>query len=331
MTRWPLLSLLVLAACPKQGGGPTAPAQPGVGCPTASDFYMATYVQPPEGVQGYTGWVLPLHTATVASVQGQPGFTTIDASAAAAAGMPAPPPSVWVMPPGAAMCKATAGRYYAAAIEGSTPSIAYCVELTGCPAPKEPGDVSAIALVSVSPPSECKVAPLRPIATRLGEVDDKGTWSPPTKETPLPAEVASLVPADACTGPGCEKLWSVAALEQGGKPVAYGAAVNWVQDRPQPGACRWQTTRWSGSFVVGPDGALTKLTEGQDHTLALTFALSDRSGRTLLVAQGPGEYTAYDLSGGAATVGRHLVWLVEEPEAYEAVDHLGPECPPPTP
>ncbi|MDX2086840.1 MAG: hypothetical protein SFX73_03270 [Kofleriaceae bacterium] len=326
MSRWPLLSLLVLAACPKKNAELNTPREPGIGCPSAGFVYMATYVAPPEGEQGYTGWVLPLHDVAVPSVQGQPGFTNIDPAAALAAGVPAPPVAdIWLAPPHAELCKVAVGRFYAAAIDGKAPNIAYGVELTGCPAPKDPSEGHAIAMVSAAPPTECKLVPPKLLASRLGELDPNGTWTPPTKETAMPDAFAALVPTRECTAPTCEKLWSVAAVEEGGATVAYGGAVNWVTKAG--GACPWSTEAWSGFFIPGPDGALTKVTAEQDHPLALTVLLTDSQGRKVLVAQGPGEYTTYDVADGTATVGRHLVWLREEPEAYEALDHLGPDCP----
>jgi len=51
----------------------------------------------------------------------------------------------------------------------------------------------------------------------------------------------------------------------------------------------------------------------------------------VLLAQGPGEYTAYDVAAGVATVGHHVVWSVQELGPEDAVDHLGPDCSVPSP
>lgn len=325
MHRWLLVTLVVLcAACPKKTTATTVAPQAGVGCPTASGVYVASYAQPPQGEQGHTGWVLPLHDVKVASIEGQPGYAAIDAAAATAAGVPAPPRTIWLLPPNAPACQATIGGFYAAAIDTATPNIAYGVELTGCPPPSDPSDAVAIGLVSDAPPSDCKAYPPRPIATRLGEVDKANQWTPPTKETPIPPALQTLVPAKDCVAPTCEKLWAFAQVDLDKQPVAYAGAVNWVTGT----ACPYQTESWSGFFVPGPDGSLVQVTAGQDHPLSLTVILGDSSGRRILLAQGTGEYTAYDLANGAATVGRHLVWLVAGPEAYQGLDHLGPECSP---
>jgi hypothetical protein len=321
---WTLV-VAILAGCPAKRTDPVVAPAAGAGCPTASGVHVASYAQPPEGEQGHTGWVLPLHDAQVASIEGQPGYAPLDPAAAAAAGVPTPPRTIWLLPPNAPMCQATVGSFYAAAIDAPTPNIAYGVELTGCPAPSDASDAVAIALISDAPPSDCRAYPPRPIASRLGELDQANQWTPPTKETPIPPALDKLIPVKDCTAPTCEKLWSIAQVEIDHKPVAWAGAVNWVTGT----MCPYQTEAWSGFFLAGPDGTAVQITDGQDHPLALTVVLADSTGRRVLLAQGTGEYTAYDLANGAATVGRHLVWLVAGPEAYQDLDHLGPECPGP--
>ena len=105
--------------------------------------------------------------------------------------------------------------------------------------------------------------------------------------------------------------------------------MNWVAIPPGDGPdkqCEWKVERFSGFFVAGPDGAPVKVTEAQDHPLVLSAVLADSAGAKVLLATGPGEYSTYDLGGGAARVGRHLVWLALHPEAYPPVDLLGPDC-----
>jgi hypothetical protein len=145
------------------------------------------------------------------------------------------------------------------------------------------------------------------------------------KDTPIPPEIAKVVPAKSCTPPACEPLWSIAQIDVGGKPIAWAGALNWLAtDAGEP--CKWKAERFSGFFVAGPDGAPVRVTEGQDHPLALTAVLADKSGAKVLVAEGPGEYSTYDLANGAATLARHLVWFRPDPESYDVVDHLGPVC-----
>lgn len=327
--------LLLLAACPaKPAQPPPQTQQPGVGCPTAQNVYLAQYVRPPEGQPGYAGWALALHHAKVDSLEGKPAFGAIDQATATAAGVPPAPPSVWILPPNAPLCKATIGGYYAEAIDAPTKNISYGVTLAGCPAPADPNDAGvAIAMVSNEPPSECQPIAPRGVAARLGG-GEKGAWSPPTKETPIPATFGSIIPERACTAPNCEKLWSVAQVDIANKAVAWSVAVNWIDVPPAADpktACSWRVDTFSGFFAAGPDGAPIKIMDGQDHPLALFVVLADKAGAKVLVADGTGEYSTYDLANGAATLGRHVVWMIDDPQAYGAVDHLGPECPPPTP
>lgn len=324
------LLALPLTACPKPGGGGGGggpPAQLGVGCPAASNVYVASYVTPEEGSKGYTGWVLPLHDKIVDSLDGVAEYSAIDGAAASAAGVPAPPPTMWLL--GQAPCKATVGSYYAAKVESPTPNITYGVELGGCPAPQDPNNASSIVVAVDSPPNECQLVAPRGVAQRLGEMDDKGVWKRPTKETPIPPDIAKLAPPKTCTPPACEALWSIAQVDVGGKAVAWAGAMNWLaipDGATQDTQCEWKAERFSGFFVAGPDGAPVKVTEGQDHPLALTAVLADKTGPKVLVAEGPGEYSTYDLGGGKAALGRHLVWLRPHPDSYEVVDHLGPVC-----
>ena len=325
------LVLALLAACPsKKPTGTTTPppSVPGVGCPAASNVYVASFVSPPQGEQGHSGWVLPLHAAKVDSVDGRPGYAPIDAATAQAAGVPAAPTNLWLVMPNAPSCKPTLGTYYAAAID-TPPNISYGVELVGCPAPQDPSDAVAIVLVSDAPPSECKVYPPRPVAARLGEVDKQGIWSRPQKETPIPPAFAVAVPQRACTAPDCEMLWSIAEVNVDGKPVAWAGAVNWLEippGSPPQSQCQWKADTFSGFFIAGPDGAPVQVTTGQDHPLVLSAVLADKTGAHVLLAEGTGEYTAYDLANGVAAVGRHLVWLFGPPDSYGALDKIGPEC-----
>jgi len=324
-----LALLFVLAACPAKKPVTPPPPVPGVGCPAASGVFVASFVQPPQGEQGHTGWVLPLHDAAMPSVQGIASYAPIDTATAQGAGVPAAPPSVWLVVPGAAACKATIGTYFAAAIE-QPPNVSYGVELTGCPAPQNPEDGVAIALVSDAPPSECRIYPPRPVAARLGDMDKQNQWSRPTKETPIPPAFVTAVPQHACTAPDCETLWSIAQVDVDGKPTAWSGAVNWLTipaGSPPSAQCTWRAETFSGFFVAGPTGSPVQVIDGQDHPLLLTAVLADKTGPHVMLAEGTGEYTSYDLANGVPVVGRHLVWLHAPPEAYGALDKIGPDCP----
>ncbi|MBX3158428.1 MAG: hypothetical protein KF773_20840 [Deltaproteobacteria bacterium] len=331
--------LALLGGCPPKRGGGGPVVDTGVGCPPASGVYVASFQtpdedHPPAGAPTAPpkgNWVLPLADKIVPSLEGVPAYATIDAAAASAAGVPAPPTNIWLLAPGAAApCRATIGAYYAASVdEGGEPNMTYGVELAGCPAPPDPNG-TAIALVSDAAPTECKAIAPRQIAQRLSEPPAKegDPWKRPTRETPIPEAIAGAIPARACAAPGCEKLYAIGQVDVGGKPVAYGAALNYmtVPDGAADRPCDWTSDdTFAGFFVVGPSGAPVRVTEGQDHPLALTAVLADRGGPKVLLAEGPGEYTAYALDGGTARVGRHLVWYLPHPDAY-AIDRLGPDC-----
>src|SRR5947208_3105544 len=104
-----LACLLVLAGCPPKGGGVATPVSNGIGCPSASGVYVASYATPDEGGKGHTGWVLPLADKIVPSVDGIADYATIDAAAAQAANVPAPPLNLYLMAPNTRPCRPTIG------------------------------------------------------------------------------------------------------------------------------------------------------------------------------------------------------------------------------
>lgn len=324
--------LLAVAGCPaKTGpGGPLPPGGggPGVGCPSANDVFIASYLAPEEGGKGYSGWVLPLLDKTVDKLDGVPEFGILDAAGIKEAGVPTPPQNLWMLGADGKPCKLTVGPTYAAAIDAPTKNIAYGVELSGCAAPPDPERASAIVVASAQTPSECQLIGPKGVAQRLGEVDKQNQWQRPTKETPIPPALAALMPKHDCKAPQCEALWSIAQIEVNNTTVAWAGAVNWLE-ASDPNPCNWKGERFSGFFVAGPDNTPIQVTEGQDHKLALTAVLADKGGAKVLVAEGPGEYSTYMLGGGMAALAHHLVWLLPHPDSYEGVDHLGPACEPP--
>jgi len=321
--------LLLLTACPKKT--PTGPApSAGVGCPPASGVYIASYLTPEEGSKGggHTGWVLPLHDRTVDTLDGVIEYAQIDAAAAQAAGVPAPPQTLWLMLANQAPCKVTFGSFYAAAIDAPTKNIAYGIELSGCAPPANTAPETAVVLASAEPPGQCSVVAPKLAGARVGDMTKDGKWTAPTKASAIPPVIEAQVPAHDCTAPACEKLYSIGQVElAAGKPIAWAALVNWLAVGDAAKQCEWKAETWSGFFVAGADGAPVKVTDGQDHPLALFGVLADQGGAKVVLAVGPGEYTAYDYASGAVTVGRHLVWLRPHPDSYDEIHQLGPDCP----
>jgi hypothetical protein len=279
-----------------------------------------------EAGKGRSGWAVPLH---VTALSGDvPDYASIDAAAASAAGVPAAPTGpLWLATATGAPCQAKVGGYYAAKIEGPPASVSYGFELDGCAAPKNPDEAGGIVLASQQAPTGCRFEVPQPIAGRLGDTDAKTKrWQAPTKESPLPKPVSDTLPQKTCTAPACETLWAFAAVTIDGQPVAWTGAVNWLQINNEPDQCAWQAERVSG-FWIASQGAAVKVTEGQEqHSLPLIAVLADGGGAKVALAEANGEYVTYDLSPGRATLGHRVVWMHAPPQAWEAVDHLGPIC-----
>lgn len=314
--------VLALAACPSKSSTTTPQPQTGAGCPSAAGVYLASYVTQDPG-KGRSGWAVALN-ATPAPADAA-DYTNVDAAAASAAGVPAPPTgTLWLVTPGAAPCRATVGRYYAAKIDQSE---SYGFELEGCPAPKNPDEGGGIVMVSEQPPAGCRFEPPQPIAGRLGEMDANKQWQPPTKESPLPPALAGALPAHECAPPSCEKLWAFAEVKIGGQVVAWTGAYNWLQVGDPAQQCQWPAERVSGFWIPAQDGAI-KVGEGDEHSLPLIAVLADAGGAKVALAEANGEYATYDLAPGSATLGHRVVWTIAPRQAWEAIDHLGPICEP---
>jgi hypothetical protein len=314
-------ALLVLAACPKKGTQSTV--QAGGGCPSASGVFVASYVSQDAG-KGRSGWVVPLYAAPLADPQ-VADYASIEASAASAAGVPAAPTgTLWLQTSTGASCRGKLGSYYVAKIDGPPTSVSYGIELDGCPAPKNPEEAGGIVLVTEQEPSGCRFEVPQPIAGRLGTVDAQKKWQRPTKESPVPAALASALPQKPCNAPDCETLWAFAEVKVGGQTVAWTGAINWLDVR-DPDQCSWQAQRDSG-FWIPTDGGATKVTEGQEHSLPLLAVLADGTGAKVALAEANGLYATYDLAPGRATLGRRVMWMIAPAEAWQAIDNLGPLC-----
>jgi hypothetical protein len=327
--------LLLLAACPPKntatvGSKPEIPNGPP--CPAASGVYTASFVTQ-EG--GRSGWVVPLSAMQVdpGASEHVPDYQNIDVTAASASGMPSPPTgTVWLMTSAGAPCRAAIGKTYAAKLPGPPASLSYGVEVDGCPPPQDPQESGGLLFAAEQAPTGCQLAAPRPIASRMGEVDQQKIWHRPTTETPIPPALAAVIPAHDCKPPGCETLWAIGVVELADRPVAWAGAVNWVTIDDPATPCTWKTERYSGFWIPGPDGKPTKIDEGQTHSLVLSAVLIDKAGPKALLAEGPGEYATYDLAGppGQAKLARHATWMLAPNDAWDMVDHLGAPCERPT-
>lgn len=325
-----LALLLVLAACPPKSTGPTATTTPppptGAGCPTADGVFVASYVTDAPG-RG-AGWVMPLHAMKVEPGAQVPEYQQVDAATAAASGVPAAPAAtMWLVTEGAAPCKVTTRGYYAAKIAGPPASLSYGAELEGCPAPADPQEGGGIVLVSQESPGACRFEVPKPVAARLGDMDQAQQWHAPTTSTPIPPALAPVIPQHECAAPGCEQLWAFGEVDINNAPVAWSGAVNWLTIGKPEDACHWKAEQFSALFIPGPGGTPQKLDNPGDHALALTAVLADTTGAKVLFAEGPGEYATYDLAPGAAKLAHHVQWMLAPDEEWAMIDHLGPLCP----
>ncbi|HEY1547667.1 MAG TPA: hypothetical protein VGG28_07605 [Kofleriaceae bacterium] len=321
-------ALAPLAACPpQQAPQPPQPQIQGAGCPAASGVYLASYASQDAG-KGRTGWVMPLHAKADAGSDA-PDYQAIDDATATAAGVPASPTgNLWLVTGNAPPCMLKVGGHYQARIETS---LTYGVEIDGCPAPTDPQDGTGIVLLSQDTPSSCTFQAPQPVAGRLGQMTGPKAWQKPEagKDTPIPPELAPLVPQHECAAPGCEQLWAVGEVRVDSKPVVWAAAVNWLTVGDPANVCDWKAERWSGFFVPGADGAPQKVTEGLTHPLALSAVLVDHSGARVILAEGPGEYATYDITPpGGAKLGQLVTWMAAPDDEWAAIDHLGPTCEP---
>lgn len=320
----------LLAACPKgqSGTGPT-PQGAGAGCPAGTGVYIASYVQQ-EPAKGRSGWVVPLHATPAAA--DTPEYAPIDPGTASAAGAPpAPAGALWLPSASGQPCRGTVGKHYVAKIDGqggAAASASYGFELDGCPPPANAEEGGGIVLVSEQAPTGCRFEGPQPAAARLGEMDAQKQWQRPAKETPIPPALAALIPQKQCAAPACETLWAFGEVKVNNQTVAWTGAVNWLAVGDPAQQCSWPAERFSGFFVPGPGGTAVKVTEGQSHSLVLSAVLADGAGAKVLLAEGPGEYATYDLVGGTPKLARAASWMIAPPDAWEAVDHLGPICEP---
>jgi hypothetical protein len=328
MRRVVCVSLLAfVAACPPPPAQPPAqPQLPSAGCPSASGVFLASYATQEPG-KGRTGWVMPLFAPPPASLAGGAdvaAYAPIDATTAKQAGVPAAPAgNLWLVSGNAPPCQVKLGSYYAANIENH---VAYGVEIDGCPAPSDPQEGTGVALVSQDPPSSCTFVEPQPVAARLGQMTGPKSWQKPDKETPMPPEIAALVPPHDCTEPSCEKLWAVGEVKVGDKPVAWAAAVNWLALGDPVFTCDWKAEHWSGFFA--PDATGNPVKVETTHPLALSSVLTDRSGARVLLAEGPGEYATYDVTPDGAKLGHDVTWLSVGDDEWATIDRLGPLCEP---
>jgi hypothetical protein len=308
-------ALVAIAACVSAPAPVEHPAPPG-SCPGAGDVYIVQY--DPD----VKAWRLPLRGEL--GPQGvEPGLTVLDAATALAAGIPAPPPKLWVFAKGPP-CEATpAAAYRQIIIEGPI-SMTYGVQLeTRCVAEYFG---MAVAIAADSPPAGCTLAVEDRVAARLAEQGppdehNDGPWSVQPAAAPIPEALAKALPAQKCAPP-CEALWTVDAFEVAGKPVAWEIVQSFVTPTSEP-RCNWDQRNGRDTYLATAAG-VRPLATGILHAFAI---LADTRGPRVFVGTNLGEYATYDLDPAPAER-RHLKFMTPNEEDYASQGVLGPYCGP---
>lgn len=310
---------------PTAGGASSAvPIPEGPPCPAADAVMVAVVHEPSAGAPGM--WHLPL--ANRPSTATGPSYRVLDAAAAAAAAIPAPPAKLWLMT-GGALCEATAGAWYSDTVVDGPANEVLGVQLTTkCPLPGADQPQQVVALATDVAPSGCVAILPRPVAGRVGE-EQGGRWSVLAQSTPIPAVVQAALPKKDCTAP-CEPLWTVAQVDFAGKPVAWDVALEWLHvDPAQPDACQWASEGDGGVLLASASGVAERVTDGHAVTaLHLGAVLADRAGAKVMVLEHVGEYSTFDLGPAGGKLARHLRWYVANDELYAGDRKLGPYCGP---
>lgn len=278
-----------VAASPDDDGQvypkPDPSAQLGA-CPTADRVVVISYAanSTGDGIPITPMWRAYLQSARVDG--GGASYKAATADEARAAGLAALPKAVWI-PVGATMCKATVARAFVE-IKVDPPSRQVGVELTGCAAPKDP--VEAFGLVGDEDLAGCVFEPSHEIAARTSR-EGEGPWQPKDAGTPIPAELAKVAAAPACTT-GCEPLWSATAVGPAQAPVAYGLLQTWMKPTKDAGACEVPHDDARLTVVRTPRGLVPLDTAVVGNHL-LAGAFHDAGGARLVVLQDTGEFAVY--------------------------------------
>lgn len=325
-------ALALAAACgpkakPAPAVAPASAAVPipdGPPCPAAEAVMIAVAHEAGPGVAAQ--WHLPLANRSTEETAAR--YRVLDAAAASAAGLPAPPPKLWLMS-GGALCEASPGAYYSeVVIDGKANEILGVQLTTKCALPAADAAQQAVALLADVAPTGCVAILPRPVAGRVAE-EQNGQWSVLPQSTPIPPAVAAALPQKSCVAP-CETLWTVAQVDFAGKPVAWDVALEWLRvDAAQPDACQWASEGDGGVFWANPAGAVERVADGHAVVpLHLGALLADRGGAKVLVLEHIGEYATFDVASGTNKPARYLRWVQPNEELYGGDRKLGPYCGP---
>ena len=215
-------------------------------------------------------------------------------------------------------CRATVTHAFRAYTSEGPVSEQIGVELDGC-APKTDEAFVTYGLIGDEDLSACRWTLVETAGLRVGEVGDR--WKPPTKFTPIPAEVAPIIAHKDCKAPACEHLWQVGAV--GVEPTyAYDVVQTWLQPADKD-PCSLEYENGADVFVRVNDALAAIPDTGND---ALAGVFHDGGGAKLVVLEDSGTFDVVTVAPGL-TQKRHTVWYDanEETSNYRS---LAPYCGP---
>jgi hypothetical protein len=257
------------------------------------------------------GWSLPLLARPTPE-----GATSgpLTADEARALGVTSIPKSVWIYHRGHPPCRGTVTDL-TRDVDDAPGSMSIDARLEGCPPPRAEEIGPWFGLTVDAAPVECGLARAPVVAERVGDADGE-TWVRPAAETPIPAEIAGLVPRPkhACDAPDCEALWEVRAATVDGTAVAYEATLTWARPDEDLSLCELEHDDGHALFTVGKHG-VTRIDEPADAWQHLVGVFYDATGPRQLLVRGRGTYTVTPFSPrGRLGAGVIHTWYVASTE-----------------
>lgn len=341
------LVVVLLGACVggrptvAKNGGPTTTAGASSACPAARDTYVVQY-SPGADEQART-WQMPLMMQALDAIDGTPvPYMKLDDATTRAAHIPPWPSKLWVYL-NSEWCQATPAGAYRRFVDEGPISYSYGVELTvetKCAAPSgtsgQEHGYEYVAVAGDEAPTGCVVAEPHRVAARVGDGGDTGgdTWKPPATETPIPPSLASVLepqPTESgfqCSGPGCQKLWTVGELDVGGKPAVYETVRSWVATTAEQ-PCSWEQRSRHEIDVMNGNGKLVSLAmKPQASDVNVLGVLVDDNAARVLVGTSIAEYATFTLDSTPPVEAHRIVYYAPNEEDYGGINWLGPYCGP---
>jgi hypothetical protein len=281
-------------------------------CPSADKVVLLEPLyQTSEEGSPPIGWNLPLAAAPAPD-----GATTgpLSLEDAKAFGVVSVPKTVWIYRGGQPVCRGTVSGL-TRNLDDAPGSMSIDALVDGCAPPERDDPGPWFGLAVDAEPKGCELSSATVIAERVGEADGVD-WVRPTKETPIPTAIASLLPKpkETCDAPACEPLWEVRAAEVASKPLAYEATLTWAHPDETMNLCLTAHEDDHALFAVGKTGPKKLVEAGTWQHLAGVFY--DATGPRAMVTTAQGTYTVRAFGpDGAAGAAVTRTWYVPSDEA----------------